>query len=479
MKKWAWLLIMFLVLAPLTGCGGSSSGDDKSDDGGDSGDGESYNMVTLPSKFSVKVPKSIVGEESSRSVSSFKRAIRAQKDARVESDEDYSDDGYGDDYGDDYSDGDTAGDSYDYEEGVTSMGCMQMKSMTSEMQMYIDEMGFMAVMADAVIAQNSLSADETEHQATLTLTQEMVNAVSELMGTDEAESMEEYIGQSMDVTVTYSDNDVAPYKFSVEVGFDDGSTNTTIHWSEDKSNTKLSFPISIEMGTSGDVAAGRSDAYTGIVEVVYDATQNLQTMKYEMEVPGIDPVTYATIKDTMKMDMSIKTKDDGAIFFANMQTGGYSYRIEGFADDNGGYAKTTMIYGKQTDVYNETFDADGKLVTEDSTYSGMYTESDEEFSDLYGEVEGSTIDAAGFVDGDYVVLSQPVAEGATPFDDNTIVVGYGFVMDGELTIQDVGGDKYSMAETPGTGKLYLYWMEYGEEDITFGAVKTLDYTVAR
>lgn len=401
MKKFAWFLILFLALTPLTGCDSSDSGDDSTSGGGggdeDGDDDTKYNMSNLPSKFSVEIPKSLKSTASR----SLTRSTEQSK------------------------------------------ACEELKSNISYMESDTMMIGQMAVMADAAISQNELTADETAHTVDVTLTQAMVDKILELMG-DEAdmisEEMQNYVGQSESITVTYSDAAEAPYKYSVEIEFDEDKN--TLYWNEEKTKTKLVTPVTfVEMNSNGDETESE-----GTCVIVFDGDTNIQTSNYEA--------------NSIKMDMSLQTTADGngAIFFSNSQSPQFTSRMEGFADDNGGYVVSTWISnGQAPQVTKESFDAAGYIIESDSTYSSAYGDYSSEVETLVTEIGGVAVPAADLTSGDeYIVLK---AQSADLF--GTDLIGYGVVNNGKLYVQDIGGAAYASLASSGT--LYLYKMTVADD----------------
>lgn len=390
MKRFSILISTILLPVVILACGGS--GDSSSD---------SFSMSILPSKFSADIPASISGDNSSLLVS---RKSVSQKAIKAV--------------------------------GDISTGCQQMKQMTGEMKMFSSMAPLYAVLADAAISQNNITADEESHTVSITFTRGMFDTMSEIMSDDMSDisEMESFIGQSMTCGVLFSDNGSDAYKYSVKITMDDSTT--TIYWSEDKKNTKLEVPI--------EAGSGEGATETGTLVFEYNDTEKLMTVSFELP--------------SMSMFMSLKEQGDGALFFSNNKFGAYKYQIEGYADDNGGYIKytsTDAYFGSFS--YSEYFDGNGNITVDNSTYGSEYTSGAEDITALQEDVGLDATLSSAIADGDYIVMSSSgKISAAGEIDDLDSIIGFGTVIDGTtLVIQDVGCAAYDDLATGDTIFLYV------------------------
>jgi hypothetical protein len=371
---------------------------------------EAYKMSNLPSKFTGDIPNSITPSSSSASLLS-----------KIRSGISFSTD------------------------GSASQGCSVMKSLIGMMQSTSKMAPLYAVIADSAISQNKLTADETKHQCTITLTRAMYDTISSIMGDDMGDTteMESAIGTAMSIDITYSDTETSPYKYSVLITMD--GEDTTIYWSDDKTKTKLSMPI--ESGTSNGSSSSSS---TGKLEFTFDSTEN--STHLVLSTP-----------DGNSMDMSLKTKGSGSLFYLRDEFSGSIYLMEGYADDNGGYIKiTTTSSSFGTTSSSETFDASGKLTDTNSTYTSTYNSGASDIADLRQDTGYTTTTTVA--DGMYLITTSSSAPDGT----SATVVGLGTSTSGTLVIQDIGGSKVSVLSDTGKTTVYLYLVTVG----TSGSLST-------
>ncbi|MGL4369523.1 MAG: hypothetical protein ACRCUT_07615, partial [Spirochaetota bacterium] len=153
MKKTKLLLSLLLIPAVLIACG---------DDGGGF---DPYNMSNLPSKFKGEIPGSIKGDGSANgSVRTISKNILRST-------------------------------------GGASQGCTQLKQMTGYLEYDFQNVAMMAVIADAAISQNDITADETAHNGTVKLTEGMAETIGEILGdTEDTSWLDECIGEKFAAT---------------------------------------------------------------------------------------------------------------------------------------------------------------------------------------------------------------------------------------------------------------------------------------
>jgi hypothetical protein len=327
-----------------------------------------------------------------------------------------------------------------------------MKTMTSMMKGFSTMIPMITILADAGITQNSITADEQNHTATIKLTREMYNAMASLADgfMVDVSEMEAAIGETIPVSICFSDTGVSPYDYSVAIAIDGESSPSIIYWSEDKKYTKLVMPITSEAEAASvkvpakDVAAAETE---GNLTFTYDDVDKIMTM---------------TIESTgYKSEMSLQEKGTGALFYCSTKSSYDSteviYRLEGYADDNGGYVVTTVVNGFSSITSKETFDADGNLKDGDTSYSDTYDQNIDTVGDLETNVGFTTTTTAA--DGEYLVMSSNTYTGGDAPSDTAEIVGYGMVFSGNLVIQDFGLSAYSVLKTSGT--VYLYKLSDG------------------
>jgi len=393
MKKLKFIIAALLIPVIFIAC-------DESGSSGDNSGSSSYTMKALPSKYMVDIPDSI-----SSTVTSAKIVSKSMLQSELKA-------------------------------VSASSGSNMLRSMTGMMKSMSGLVGFYIILTDAAIEQNGIQADETPHECTITLTRAMVDSIAAIfpMNTADNAGLESFIGSSISVTLTYNDNGTDTYKYSATILVDD--TPLTVYWSEDKKNTKIEMPLIGE----GDITV------TGNMIFSYNDTEKIMTMSFLMNFGG----------SAYKMDMSLKEQGNGALFISNIEYLGTICRIEGYADNNGGYIKYTIIsstFGSFT--YTENFDANGNTIVGDGSYESVYTNarSNGDISDLQSNT-GFSITTT-LADGEYIVVKDGALTNSNVLNDKSKIVGVGIVSSGKLVIQDIGGGAYSYLDTkPGT--VYLF-----------------------
>lgn len=397
MKKVKLLVLMLLVSGLATACGGSSS---SSDNPG------KYAMSKLPSKYSANIPNSITPSKSSKAPRLSKVISRAA--------------------------------------GGESQGCKLMKGMIEMMQGTAKMAPVYAVIADAAISQNNLSADETKHTCSVTLTQEMFNTISEIMGEDmgDVSDMEEEVGQTTNIDVVYSDNGSAPYTNSVAItAFEQTST---IYWSDDKTKTKLSMAMESESESS----EGDESSSSGTLDLIYDGAAN------EMQI-------VLSSQDGSSMNMSLKEKNGGALFYSRDKYVGSVYLMEGYADDNGGYIKMTATNASGSIISaSETFNASGSITSESSDYNSAFSSGSSDMAGLQQDT-GLTM-AVSVADGMYLISTDAVT---FTVGSTATIVGFGTVKSGTLVIQDIGGGKAGLLADAKKDEVFLYPVSFNSSNV--------------
>jgi hypothetical protein len=395
-KTMAAVLPICMVMA----CGGSS--DPKS---------TPYSMTVLPSKYSINIPSSLSsGTVSSDSAVSAKLAAKKSSDSAT---------------------------------GTESAGCTSLRSDIAMMKSFTTMPALYTIIADAAISQNGIKPGDAEKTCSVTLTQGMVDKMLTILSDDmvSASELSSAVGSKIDVTIAYK-TETGTYAYSVTItDLTDGGAPDTIYWSADKTKTKLSTSLSSESASGESTTAS-----IGTLEFTYDDTAKLMNMSFDFS--------------GSKMEMSLKEEGTGALFYSTMVAGTTTFKCEGYADDNGGYIKTSFTDGiRVSAVTTEYFDAKGLVTAENSTYTQAYTSNSDEFTTLQ-QTAGFSMDVTGIdIDnGEYLVYAVSW-NGISVFDKSS-VVGYGKVSNGILTIDNIGGGAYDDITTTG-GTVYLYKVTTG------------------
>ncbi|HOJ63349.1 MAG TPA: hypothetical protein PLE45_02905 [Spirochaetota bacterium] len=180
--------------------------------------------------------------------------------------------------------------------------------------------------------------------------------------------------------------------------------NQQVYWSDDKKKIKIVWEDIFE-GTN-DMMNKANYKYSTIYSFVYDDSKKLSKMFYIHEQFQDDPVDNSNdfnhtnfYSITLKEDSSNANLDGVYIIYENVindDLSNYSYKAEGYADDNGGYLESTYSYTDPMNnnipvvwKYKEAFDGNG-----DETYfawweNGTWTEdtdlSDDSYVSMYND----------------------------------------------------------------------------------------------
>jgi len=382
-------LFFLLAIMIFSACdtGSSSSGSTSTSDVPDT-----YTMSVLPSKFALDIPASITGSSTPSAASYDARAVSARA------------------------------------VGDQSQGCQTLKGFTQVFSGFSPISAMMAILADGAVSQNkALLSDGLQHTVTVTFTQEMVDAMSSVMGggTVDASDMSQAIGQPMTLTVTYSINNEVPYTNKVIMSMDGGGATqtSTIEWNVAKTESRLT------MVSGAD----------GAIVFSYDDTAKLMSLDFSNSSMGT-------------IEMSLQTQAAGGVLIYCMMvdTTGNAFRLEGYADDLGGYVKQTMTAADFTAFTSEEyFGASGAITATNADYTSQYAGGD-----LEGLQEANSFTmATTAADGEYLAYTSGPNTSLDTIDP-TKIIGYAKVTSGTLVIEDIGGDAYSTLETAGT--FYLY-----------------------
>jgi len=416
MKKIKLLLVLVMLSAMMIAC----SKDDLTDKA------DKYSMSNLPSKFKGDIPASITGDSSQKSSGRLvRKSILRTKSTG------------------------------------SSNGCSQIKEMTTMLSYDFQSVAMMAVVADAALSQNNITADGNAHDGSVTLTKEMVAAMKEVIGgTEDLSFLDEAIGETISATITFRDDLTpttdAPYNCSVSLVTADaesGSGVNTFYWSSDKKSTRL--------------VSDFDDEY--YMDIIYNDTTKYTKSQYDDETEGYHSLF--TIQET--------GENGGSVFYSSNKSSSdtlsYSYLLEGFADDDGGFIKTTYTSGADSYSNEESFDVDGNIISDDSTYTGYYQDNAEIATSFMTDM-GIGVTVSSFTEGQHYLVSNGGEANWGTMDN---IIGMGFVTDGKFYIQDIGGLYYSSFEenSTATGTFFASEITTGTDGlISYSTAVSVSYT---
>lgn len=421
MKRILVLLLMFAILPFATTCGSSKK------------KGNSGTLAVFPSKFSIDVPASL-SPTSSTTTSSVKKSKSLTKTPNVKSIT---------------KSAETTQTQQVYTDVSTVFSALSASSIMPAMY---------AVIADAAITDNKISANSGAQKVSVTLTSAMLEKMKKIMSGNmiDTTQLESAVGMAMTLTIDYTTFTSGTYTSVVAITID-GET-TTVKWNDDNSKSYMVYPVTDESGSE-----------TGHIVFTYD----------ESGTYAFSEMSYDTTDSVIHMAMV--EHDDGALYYANYkyktaytetntQTGvttnygtvTFVQRLAGYADDNGGYANELyMVNAGVTTKGNNYcgFDATGGDISGNTTlydkYYAEYTGNNANLVSLAAKF-GTQVTSTGLSDGNYFVINNPSYDGKTYTSIDSIqahVIGYADVISGTLTLEDIGGSLYSPNYTD---VMYIY-----------------------
>jgi len=404
MKRLLVSLIAFIFSITLFGCGSSSSSDNSTTDNTNTGTEASTKYV--PTKLGIDVPNAIQGNKSS--VSAIGQLIRTFKTTT----------------------------------GQQSQAAIAIKGYTEAMTSLEMMAGFFAIVGDAIIQQNPGIENAGDKLVSITLTQTMVDDVKKILGGNDAidvSDLQECVGQTATLSVNYQTGKSGTYAYYLKVvdKDDDGSLETTtIEWNTERTKAKVTLD---EPG----------DGETNHVEFTYDDTDKKMTL--------------ALKSDSIEFTISLQTKDSGAMVlctFNNLGTEPSTFTLQGYADNNGGYMKGTFTQGTNIAKWDESFDADGLIISSD-TYSNEYANgssniSNEDINGTNAYIASVTIDS-----GDYLAYKNETLTSISSIDES-MFIGSGSVNNKYIAIMPSSETMRSYLDNAGN-TYYVYKMTWNED----------------
>jgi hypothetical protein len=295
------LLSAILATTALSSCSSSSSGSGSSDSG------SSINSV-LPSSISVKLPASLTVQATSSDSSDTTTAamIRRNSVARVKS----------------AAKDDTATLSSNYE---------ILQSAMSVVQMPVQMVGMLMVIADGVIGQNNLSTSSTAKDETLKVTSALISRIEEIcsgsgytMDLSSYFTESSYTAKSFVYNKTTSSGDYA-YYVNLSITISGATLDSTIYWSADKTKLKVLL---------GETNDGESGVTT--MSVVNDSSAGETLFAYRST--GNTDSSYNMYLSAKAIADSSSSSNGLYIAIYNMDTSATTYLESAYGDDKGGAA---------------------------------------------------------------------------------------------------------------------------------------------